>query len=52
MCLEKYIPSEHTRTLTETFTYTHIEEFLPTEQTVKALNHVLVYINQSFAFIS
>lgn len=41
VCLEKYIPSEHTRTLTETFTYTHIEEFLPTEQTVKALNHVL-----------
>lgn len=41
VCLEKYIPSEHTRTLTETVTCIHTEEFLPSRQTVKALNHVL-----------
>ena len=34
-CLEKYIPSEHTRTLTETVTYIQIEEFLPRAQTQK-----------------
>lgn len=34
-CLEKYIPSEHARTLTETATYIHSEEFLPRAETQK-----------------